>query len=724
MKKRTLSFILVSVLSVPIIAQDTTKTKELNEVLVEANKPKKYLDTTSTSGTRLPLRLLETPQSIQVITNGVIQDQQAQSLNDVTKNMAGVINNNNFSSYTMRGFSSISSTTSNNFIAFDGMLGNMYYWQQLMPLYNIDRVENIGGPAAALFSVGTPGGVINMVTKKPLDQATYSFNVTTGSWDLINVSADIGGPVTKNKKLLYRLNVGYNHQNSFRPLQYTQNLVIAPTIAYNFTEKTGVNLEYVRADYDTKAFEDNGGALLMNKDSTFNWKGVNKKTIFYSPDDYGHVKNNYATLTFKHQFSENFKLTYVCRGTVSNLTSGQHTGAYYNGGGTPVDFMSYPDSIQRQYTIWNDQSYNFMNQLYTTETFGNEKFKQTFVTGADYQVYGSKDYYVQGAANSVSFNNPNYSQDAFSNYPLSAAFVEDNKQQTRQIGAYIQDLISIGKSIKVLLAGRYENFNWISKPNGQDNYTQANDSSKAHVILPRFGLVYSITHNHAVYGSYCQSFNPQYDNSRGSGGPFPPQLGKQYEVGYKAQYLGGKLMTTVALYNIDWVNILANDPTDTTHKRQIVIPGLTSRGAEFTAMGNIKQFSIIGSYAYNHIVFSANSPLGAKGDRFDNSPNHIANLWIKYSFPSNSKLKGLSLAIGGKYVGNRIGSTLLAPHYLMPAYFILDASISYSFNKFNIGLNGFNLLNTTYITGWYASDFMAQIGTPLNWKLSIRYTLK
>ncbi|MFI5137890.1 MAG: TonB-dependent receptor domain-containing protein [Sphingobacteriales bacterium] len=698
-------------------------TKELETVVIKANKPKRFTDTVSSAGLRMPLKIIETPQSMQVITHDLIKDQQAQNLNDVTKNMVGVISNNNYSSYTQRGFSSIESSISNNFITFDGILGNQYQFSQMMPLYNIDRVENISGPAAALYSVGTPGGVINMVTKRPLDKEAYTFNITTGSWGLIDVSTDLTGPLSKNKKFLYRLNIGYNYANSYRPYQFTQNIVIAPSLSYNFNDKTSLALDFVNADNNTRFTYDRGGSMLINKDSTYNWKGVNKTFIFNSPDDYGHINNNSLTLTFKHQFSGNFKLTYVSRATSSVLNTAEHYGNYYGAN----YFTAYPDSMQRRYDTWVDKPYNIINSLFTTETFGNEKFKQTIVTGIDYQVNGdSYNKYVDGAANTISWNNPNYSKDAFSNYSPAAAgtFIEDQKDQTNQFGAYIQDLVSIGSKIKVLLAGRYENFLYISRPNGADNYTQSNDTSKAHVFIPRAGLVYSFTKSHAVYGSFSESYNPQYSNYRASGGPFPPQTGKQFEIGDKAQFFGGKLMSTVALYSIDWRNILAPDPADPTGQKQIALPGLTSQGAELTLMGNFAQFSITGSYAYNNIVFAANSPLGKKGDRYDNAPHSIANLWVKYALPDASVFKGLSFSAGGKYVSDRIGSTLSAPHFLMPEYLLLDAAVNYTYKKLNIALNGFNLLNTNYQPGWYASDLMVQVGTPVNWRLSVTYSIK
>ena len=696
-------------------------TLQLEPVTVKGTRKDKYVIITSTSGTRMPLDLVETPQSIQVISQQLIQDQKAQTLNDLTKNMVGVINNNTYSSFTMRGFSSIEATFSNNFITYDGILGNMYYWQQSPFLYNIDRVENIGGPAAALYSVGTPGGVINMVTKKPLDHPYYSFSITTGSWGLIDASADMGGALTKNGKLRYRLNIGANNQNSVFKYQYTNNIVLAPSLSYQFSDRTNITVDYVRNDYHTREFEFWGGAILMKPDSTYDWKHILRTTAFYSPADFAVTHNNSLSLTFNHGFSENFKLSFVSRYTHAYLNTAGISGTYFSGTNY---FSAYPDSVPRQYVLWTDRSYNFINSLFTTETFGNDKFKQTFVTGIDLQFYGGKDYYAQGIAPTISFANPDYNNDILSRYPDSTAFIQNNKNTTVQFAPYIQDLISIGTHVKLLIAGRYETYNWISRPNGKDNYTQDNDSSTAHVFLPRGGFVYSFNKNQSVYASYCESYQPQYDNMRNNGGPFPPQIGQQEEIGYKGVWFNGKLLSTLAVYNIFWKNQLAADPSDSTHQRLITIPGLYSRGAELTLQANLNQWSIQGSYAYNNEIFSENSPLGNKGDRFDNAPHSIANLWLKYNVANHSVLKRLSFLLGGKYVSNRIGSTLSAPKFLMPAYFVLDAGINYNYKRFDFSLNAYNITNTVYIPGWYASDFMVMPGTPFNWKLTIRYTIK
>ncbi len=697
--------------------QDTTKTKTLKEVVISGAIIKKYTDTISTSSTRLPLKLIETPQTIQVITNDILKDQQAQNLNEVTKNMTGVVNNNMYTSYTMRGFSNY---WPNSFITFDGFIGNMYQWSQMVQLYNIDKVELISGPASALFSVGTPGGVINMVTKRPQEKSKYSFNAQYGSWNFMDVSTDLTGALTKNKKLLYRLNIGYNSTNSFRPYQYTKNALIAPSLTYNFSDKTSIDLDYVYAYNNTRFAYDRGGLVFMNPDSTYNWNGALSKFVHNSPADYSSINTHYTTFRFNHAFSDKIKITYLSRYRNTVFEMGEHYGVYYGN-----NYLTNLDTINRNYDKWLYKPYNFQNSVFTTIQLGNEKLKHRIVAGLDYQVYGDrKNNYIDGAATPLAINNPNYSNDNFSNYTIdSLTFVQDDKETTKQLGGYVQYMLSYNNKLHLLLAGRYDTYHSIISPLSAMNYRSETDSSDVNAFLPRIGLVYNLKTNQSVYTSYCESFQPQTSNSKGNGGPFPPQKGIQYEIGYKAEWLKQRLFTTVALYNIDYVNVLRPDPSDPSGVKQMPAPGVNSKGAEFTVQGRINNFNIIAGYAYNNVTFSKESPLGIKGGRYDNSPYHLANLWLKYTFAEKSKLSGLNISLGGKYVGDRVGSGF-NQHFVLPAYFLLDGMMSYKIKQFEITFNAYNLLNTNYILGAYYSDLQVPVGTPANWRLGISYTIK
>lgn len=690
-------------------------TQSLQEIVVSAGY-ENYLEKTSSSSLRSDIPLIETPQTVLVISGQIMKDQQAQNLNDVTKNMTGVINNNMYTSYTMRGFSNY---YPNSFITFDGFIGNMYQWSQMVQLYNIERVELIAGPASALFSVGTPGGVMNMVTKRPLETKRYSLNATFGSWNLIDVSADLGGPLSKDKKLLYRLNVGYNTGNSFRPYQFNRNLVIAPSLTYRFNDRTDVNLDYVYAFNKAKFAYDRGGLVFMNTDSTYNFGGALSTFVHNSPADYSTINTHFITLRVNHKLNDKTTITYLSRYKNTEFDMGEHYGVYYGD-----NYITELTSLDRHYDTWLYKPYNFQNSLFTSTVLGNKEFSHKVVAGVDYQLYGDrKNNYIDGPAPALLISNPDYSQDDFGSYVIDEnTFVQDDKESTWQLGGYIQYILSYKNKLNVLIAGRYDAYHSVIDPLSDQNYTQESNESDADAFLPRFGVVYNVTRNQSIYLSYCESFLPQTSNNKGSGGPFPPEKGLQYELGYKAQWFDNNLLTTISLYNIDYVNVLKPDLSDPTGRTQVAVPGVNSKGVEFTVQGNVRDVSIIGGYAYNDVAFSEGSPLGEKGDRYDNAPRHIANIWMKYTVPAASKLKGLSFGVGAKYVGDRVGSAA-NQHFLMPSYALLDGAISYAIRNFSLDLNGYNLLDKKYIIGGYYSDFQVPVGTPVNWKIGVRYTL-
>ena len=438
----------------------------------------------------------------------------------------------------------------------------------MVQLYNIDKVEMIAGPASALFSTGSPGGVINMVTKKPSAEKMYSFNIVSGSWGLIDVSTDLTGAITKDKKLLYRLNAGYNYANSFRQNQYNKNIVIAPSLTYNFTDKSNLNLDYVYTENDTRFGQDHGGIVLMNQDSTYNWKSLDNKFQFGSPKSYSKIANNNLTLRLNHKFNNKISLTYMSRTIWSNVNSGEIYGYYWE----DFHLTERPDSMTRGYNTWKEKPYNFQNSIFSTFRFGNDFLKSSLVVGGDYQVYGEcYNRYVSGNASTISFSNPNYTKDNFNFTVDSLTNIWDVKEKTTQLGGYFQYLGKIKNKLSILLAGRYEYFIYHRKPNSTDSSYPA-DTSIAKVFLPRAGLVYNVTQNQSFYSSYCESFMSQSSNSRSTGGPYPPQKGQQIEIGYKGLFFNGKLLASTALYYIKFINILQNDPNDPNHVKQIIFP--------------------------------------------------------------------------------------------------------------------------------------------------------
>lgn len=139
-------------------------------------------------------------------------------------------------------------------------------------------------------------------------------------------------------------------------------------------------------------------------------------------------------------------------------------------------------------------------------------------------------------------------------------------------------------------------------------------------------------------------------------------------------------------------------------------------------MGTLQNFNIIAGYAYNNHIILSTSTFGKKGDRFNNAPRHMANLWLKYNLASG-KVKGLGIAAGVRYVSDQVG-LITNQNFIFPAYTVYDAALNYRRGKYNIQLNAYNLTNKHYFTGSRSSTVTGGLGDPLNYRLGISYLIR
>ena len=681
---------------------------ELMEVAITSRKA--YQVRRSNSSTRLDIPLLATPQSVQVVSAEVIRDRQAFTLNELASSFTGMKANNGNGSFNMRGFTAYSPTDA-SFLLFNGIRGNLYLWSQQPLLYNVESVELLRGPSGALFSEGAPGGVINFITKKPLEESSYSVDFSLGSWNFRRASADLTGPLTKNKKLLYRMIFGYDRSESFRNDQDKENIFLAPSLTYLFSEKTSLNLEINYAHQKAVHQYDNGSFIHRRPDGTFDFNYYPNNLTVQSPTDYGKTNNTSATLQFNHRFNDKLKLAVVQRMVRNVLDFTDHI---------PVGQIR-NDSISRGYQDWETDRFSMQTTAYATYLTKTGPLKHQIIIGADYNRYGwTKNDYQYKSSTRISIFNPNYSND------IPAASIEadesdDNKRITNLIGAYVQDQVSFGDHFKALLSLRYDHYDGKETPlSDRDN--KQGDELQAAGWIPRVGLVYLPLKNISVYGTYLKSFNPQTSNNVLSGGPFPTRTATQYELGSKADWFNERLSTTLSVYQIDYANILTAAPTETNTHRQAAIDGTRSKGIEFSAAGSIQNFHIIGGYAYNEHVVLSNSAYGKKGDRFANAPKHIANLWLKYNF-SNDAIKGLALGAGVRHVSDQVG-LISNQNFIFPSYTVMDAAINYQRKRYNVQFNAYNLGNKHYFTGSRSGIVAGGLGDPFNFRVGISYQIR
>lgn len=683
--------------------------QELKEVVISSIK-NPYQVRNSSSSTRMDVPLLSTPQSVQIISSQVIKDRQAFTLNEIAGTFTGMKANNGNGSFNMRGFTAYSPTDA-SFLLYNGIRGNLFLWSQQPLLYNVESVELLRGPSGALFSEGAPGGVVNFITKKPLAQNRYGIELSLGSWNFRRVSIDLTGPLSVNKKLRYRAIIGYDKSKSFRDGQNKENIFIAPSLTYLFSDKTDLNLEINYAYQKTVQQYDNGTFIRTRPDGTFDFNYYPDHLTVQSPTDYGKTHNTSATLTFNHRFNDRLKMTAVQRMVNNVLDYTDHI---------PVGKIK-NDSISRGYQDWETNRFSLQTTAYLTYETKTGPLKHQLIGGADYNRYGwTKNDYQYKAASRISIFNPDYSNDPPA-ASVAAEESDDNKRITNLAGIYLQDQISFGRQLKALLSLRYDSYDAKETPLSiRDN--KQGDELQASGLIPRLGLVYLPAENITIYGTYLKSFNPQTSNNVLSGGPFPTRKATQYEIGYKGDFFNRQLSTNVSLYQINYANILAPAPTEENSHRQAAIDGTRSRGIEFTAMGTIRNFNVIMGYAYNEHIILSTSAFGKKGDRFNNAPKHMANLWLKYNV-STGLIKGLGIAGGLRYVSDQVG-LISNQNFLFPEYTVLDAAVNYRKGRYNLHFNAYNLTNKHYFTGSRSSTVTGGLGDPFNYRIGLSYQIK
>ncbi|QNL49872.1 TonB-dependent siderophore receptor [Olivibacter sp. SDN3] len=687
---------------------DTSATTNLDEVTINALHKKYNIDSV-TDLTRAATKLLETPQSIQVISQQAIRDRQAFTLNEIAPLMTGVKTNNGMGSFSMRGFTSYYPFDA-SFLTFNGIRGNLYLWSQQPLLYNIEQVEVLRGPASALFSEGAPGGIINFTTKKPKAEEQFEFTASYGSWNMMRLAADATGSLTANKKLLYRTIIGYDRSNSFRDYQEVSNLLVAPSLAYHFDKRSALLLEVNYAYAKTVQQYDRGTYVYTRPDGTFDFNYYPNNLTVQSPSDYGKTHNTSVALNFDHQINEDLKLTFVQRYVRSRFDYADHitSGLITN------------DTIQRGYQDWLYDQYNWQTTAYLNYAIKTGSIQHQVLTGIDYNNYGwLKNDYRFSQARPIHILYPDYRQDPPPGDP-STDYYDDNKQVINLIGAYAQDQISY-RHIKLLLSLRYDSYKLLRTPLSDRDSEQGNESD-ASAWIPRIGLVYTLQNNIAFYGSYTKSFNPQTSNSVRDGGPFPPRTATQYETGVKGSWFNDHLSAMVAAYTIYYNNILAPSPTPDNPNKQVAIDGTSSKGLEATLQGRIKNFSMVLGYALNNHVLRTDNSLGTAGSRFNNAPKHIGNLWFKYEL-NQGKLTGLGFGIGGRYMSNQVGF-LAAQDFLIPASTVLDASLSYARKRWNLQFNMYNMTNARYFNGGNSRTVTASLGDPLHVRVGLGYLIR
>jgi iron complex outermembrane receptor protein len=648
-----------------------------------------YVANRAATGTKTDTPIIETPQSISVVTDQQMLDQGAQTLQEAVRYSAGVTSE----AYGLdnRGdWLFIRGTEHTQY--YDGLRTQSQSWNMPRPEpYALERIEILRGPSSVLYGSSTAGGMVNVVSKRPQAEAAHELTVQYGSRDHKQVGMDFTGPITVDGDWLYRLvAMGYAKDTQ---VDFTDSArwLISPSLTWQPRDRTNLTLRaHVQRDYTdgaTAAFPPHSGTILPNPN------GELPTDLFTGEPDYDRfdIEQNFVGWEFEHGFDEHWTVRQNGRYSVSSL---DYRTLYPNIFGLPIGSNQFQDANQRLVDRWGwantEQMDVFLldNQVQSQWYLG--PMQHTVLVGIDYMDVN------QDNRNGFSFSATLFDlfDPVYGNVPDSelAVAVDQSDQFVSQVGIYAQDQIKFGQHWVLMGGLRHD---WL------ENEIEDGDEQSDTALTGRVGAVFLADNGLAPYASYSQSFNPEIGQNA-TGEAFEPKRGEQIEVGVRYQPKGSNSMVTVAAYDIDETNRLASDPNNPNE--QVQLAGADIWGVEVEAVANVtRNLDLIASYAYTHA--RTHDAAGVESEIAEVHP-HTAALWSKYEF-SIGGVSGFSIGGGVRYLGSTTDETDTLD---VPSVTLFDALFAYETGPWRLGVTASNITDETYIASclargdcWYGS---------------------
>lgn len=665
MHKRTfLTIVLTSVSVAMIHAQQVsgTGTTVMPETDINADHSDAYNATNATTATKTDAPIMQTPVSVQVVPQQVISDQGDTRSGDALNNVSGVVQNNDgystADSFTIRGFDD------SELVFDDGLRRNEYVTSGLpIDLAGVDRVEVIKGPSSVLYGQAEPGGLVNFISKRPLDNPYFAIEQLFGSYDTYRSTVDATGPLLTDAGLGYRFNLAYDNDGSFRNFIHTRDLFIFPTLEWKPDRDTDVVLEFKYANGTDTLDQGIPFVAPSNPNAYARPANVPIQSNFAEPTLNRAPTTEYAVkLLATHNFNDDWKIDLSYK---SEYHSSPVPNAIYYAGDADVagdlPRIGFTEDFFRQWT--HEVDVNLQGKF---ETWG---IQHTAMAGFNfYYQAGHYDGNLYVPA-TINIYHPVFGQPLLS--PLDPALNEFVYNGQTFYGAYIQDQMDLPWNVHLMAGLRYD-----YSTTFDTGFTGAAQVTDRPPITPRVGLLWQPVKEVSLFGDYVTNYG---DTALGAitknGAALPPESAEQYETGVKTSWLNDKLAATASVYQLTKQHIPTTDPTDPIYT--FALGEARSRGLELDVAGEIAPgWKVIGSYSYIDVITTKdNSGDGLLGKRYPGVPFNSESLWTTYTVQAG-ELKGLTLGAGVIARGGEVDFS----NEQIPGYAIANLMASYAWH--------------------------------------------
>ncbi|MBB4819357.1 iron complex outermembrane receptor protein [Pseudomonas alcaligenes] len=674
-----------------------------------------YVATRSATGTKTDTPILEIPQAINVVTADQIETQGARNLTQALRYTPG-LGVNGFTDrnaiadeITSRGFAPTPLYLDGAYLPYAGSLGGA---PQIDP-YTLERVEVLKGPSSVLYGQNQPGGVVNMVSKRPTTEQRSQVKFGLGSYHRVNGAFDTSGPIDEEKQFSYRL-VGLAKKGN-EQVAHTNNerLLLAPSLTWAPSEDTSLTLlaQIQRDDglFDYQALPMVGSLV----------RGPNGQKIdrdFFSGDSkYNDYKRDQYILGY--DFTQSLTDDLKFRSTARYIdVRDRYKGFYLRSFATDTNGDTDYTRANRVKLDWQQHNIAYTLDNNLEFKFNTGALEHTTLAGIDYRHFNRK-YDGYNAYNVLPVDL--YGKNNYDTSSLTPVLDTKWDNTIRQIGLYAQDQIKLDSWI-LTIGGRKD---WAEVEN-KDLLADTITEQRDHKFTGRVGLTYVTDFGLAPYVSYSESFLPTVGTAapeRG-GKAFEPTEGEQYEVGVKYQPYE-KTLITAAVFQIEQKNVLTGDVEYPQYQSQQ--GEVRSRGIELEVKSSIENIDVLAAATYIDSFYTKET-YGNEDNRSEAQAPVSATAWVDYHFVQ-APLAGLTWGVGARYTGRKPGDAANSFH--TPSYVVYDTTLSYDLGKLSSDMRGLqaslnvqNLFDREYVSDcnysfgcYYGQERVASVEVSYDW---------
>jgi iron complex outermembrane receptor protein len=634
-------------------------------VVVEGAAPgyRAVLGSTALKLPNVPAR--DVPFTVDAVPSRVLEDQHVTAINDALRNVGSVGQQVGFGGMngrqTIRGF--VPQAQLKN-----GFRQNVF--TPLTDMANVEQVEVLKGPASALYGSFEPGGIVNLVTKRPLEQPHYAVDLSGGSFQTYRTTADLGGPIAGGDKVLYRLNAAYTTGDSHRDFITRKAAFIAPVIELRLSASTTVlaEVEYLNhsGGFD-RGFGNNAIVLTLPRQRNLG-----------EPSDRADADTTVGRVLVTHHLTDKWALRTALMASRANADE-----TFFSTGTPLVSGSNY----NRRAAAEGDRQTDIglQAELFGAVTTG--RVEHRLLAGTDYADDDWTFSIARGASSAINMFAPSYGAATGTFIPSSVG-----EYRNQSFGLYGQDLIALGSKWKALVGARLATVASQADITLDTLLGAYSVDRRVTNLAPRGGLTFQPLPELSLYASVARSFRAIVDSRIVGGGLPDPSLGTQVEGGVKADLLGGQLSTTASVFTLKREKTLVANPDD-PFGPSLQTGEQTVNGFELEAtLQPIHGWNTIASFSRLDASVTRDTTIRL-GTRLVNVPTHSGSVWSTYTVPRGAA-RGAGGGIGLFHVGDRAANA--TDTFDLPAYTRWDATLFYAPARWRIAANFYNLSDTLY----------------------------